>query len=192
MQDSNQKPESEACTPEQETALLLELCEAQIDSALRDSGRSVEVLTNVFLQLIAAVDALAEMAKKVAPPEHLRPDAAASAAPTEGTEAAVAITERCGNLTEQIDSAVVAFQFYDKLTQRLDHVRHSLTTLALFVCDRERSTSGDQWNKLRTSLRRLYRTSEERKVFEKIAGQIHTGESTAQESYSEQGSIELF
>jgi hypothetical protein len=191
MHESNQKSDLPAlATPEQETALLLELCEAQIDSALRDSGRSVEVLTNVFLQLIAAVDALGEMAKKIAPPEHMRPDAP-PVAPAE-IEAAAAITERCGSLTEQIDSAVVAFQFYDKLTQRLDHVRHSLTTLALFVCDRERSTSGDQWNKLRTSLRRLYRTSEERKVFEKIAGETHAGESIAQESYAEQGSVELF
>jgi hypothetical protein len=190
MHDSNQITVSAPCTPEQETALLLELCEAQIDSALRDSGRSVEVLTNVFLQLIAAVDALGEMAKKIAPPEAARLEALGNA--PEGVKAAVAITEGCGNLTEQIDSAVVAFQFYDKLTQRLDHVRHSLTTLALFVCDRERSASGDQWNKLRTSLRRLYRTSEERKVFERIAGETHAGESIAQESYAEQGSVELF
>lgn len=184
MQSSNHAAAA-VCTPEQETALLLELCEAQIDSALRDSGRSVEVLTNVFLQLIAAVDDLGEMAKKMAPDSG-------SDAVTPAAKTAVAITERCGSLTEQIDSAVVAFQFYDKLSQRLDHVRHSLTTLALFVCDREKSSSGDQWNKLRTSLRRLYRTAEERKVFEKIAGEMHVGESTAQESYAEQGSVELF
>jgi hypothetical protein len=190
MHESNQKSAAAFCTPEQETALLLELCEAQIDSALRDSGRSVEVLTNVFLQLIAAVDALGEMAKKIAPPD--RSDRGSVAVVSEEIEAAAAITERCGNLTEQIDSAVVAFQFYDKLSQRLDHVRHSLTTLALFVCDRERSNNGDQWNKLRTSLRRLYRTAEERRVFEKIAGEAHVGESIAQESYAEQGSVELF
>ena len=191
MQEDTQNSDNvTVCTPEQETALLLELCEAQIDAALRDSGRSVEVLTNVFLQLIAAVDALSEMAKKVAPPEHLRGTLPVPV--DEKSNAATQITERCGNLTEQIDSAVVAFQFYDKLTQRLDHVRHSLTTLALFVCDRERSHNGEQWNKLRSSLRRLYRTSEERKVFERIAGETHVGESTAQESYAEQGSVELF
>jgi hypothetical protein len=186
MHESKQNSAA-VCTPEQETALLLELCEAQIDSALRDSGRSVEVLTNVFLQLISAVDDLGEMAKKMAPSDQPSSESISPAA-----ETAVAITERCGSLTEQIDSAVVAFQFYDKLSQRLDHVRHSLTTLALFVCDRERSSSGDHWNKLRTSLRRLYRTAEERKVFERIAGETHVGESTAQESYAEQGSVELF
>ncbi len=197
MNESNDNHEAASvCTPEQETALLLELCEAQIDSALRDSDRSVEVLTNVFLQLIAAVDTLGEMAKKIAPPGQVPDGSTTQSAMQSGTatsvEPAAEITERCGNLTEQIDSAVVAFQFYDKLTQRLDHVRHSLTTLALFVCDRERAQNGDHWNKLRTSLRRLYRTADERKVFERVAGQVHVGESTAQESYAAQGSVELF
>jgi hypothetical protein len=104
------------------------------------------------------------------------------------------LSERCGNLTEQINSAIVAFQFYDKLTQRLDHVRNSLTTLALFVCDRDKSQHMDQWRKLRTSLRRLYRTAEERKIFESIAGSVleDDPESTAGQIYAAASSIELF
>lgn len=189
MQEHHQNTDLTICTPEQETALLLELCEAQIDAALRDSGRSVEVLTNVFLQLIAAVDSLGELAKKIAPPEAPRDSLPI---PAEKMQAATEITQRCGNLTEQIDSAVVAFQFYDKLSQRLDHVRHSLTTLALFICDRERSQNSAQWAKLRASLRRLYRTAEERKIFEKIAGSVHADETITNEQYAEQGSVELF
>jgi hypothetical protein len=172
------------CSPEQETALLLELCEAQIDAALRDSDKSVEVLTNVFFQLIAAIDSLGERAKQVSEA------AASSGQPVMQND----LTEHCGNLTEQINSAVVAFQFYDKLTQRLDHVRHSLTTLALFVCDREKSQHLDQWHKLRSSLRRLYRTAEERKVFESIAGPLleEDPEAVATQAYAPESSVELF
>jgi hypothetical protein len=170
------------CAPEQETALLLELCEAQIDAALRDSDRSVEVLTNVFFQLIAAVDSLGESAKQMAATEP------------NGKGTAAELTQRAGNLTEQINSAVVAFQFYDKLTQRLDHVRHSLTTLALFVCDRDKSKHLEQWQKLRASLRRLYRTAEERKVFDSIAGPLlgDDPEVAATQVYAQESSIELF
>ena len=159
---------------------MLELCEGQIEAALRDSDRSVEVLTNVFFQLIAAIDSLGEAAKQVG---------ANSGTPNELQEA---FTERCGNLTEQINSAVVAFQFYDKLTQRLDHVRHSLTTLALFICDRDKSQKPDQWNKLRASLRRLYRTAEERKVFESIAGPIPEETEANTQNYAAESSVELF
>jgi len=175
------------CSPEQETALLLELCEAQIDAALRDSDRSVEVLTNVFFQLIAAVDSLGESAK----------NASASDPRTENGSVdshAQEISERCGSLTDQINSAIVAFQFYDKLTQRLDHVRNSLTTLALFVCDREKSQHMDQWHKLRASLRRLYRTAEERRVFESIAGPLLEENPHAEpaQPYAAESSVELF
>jgi len=185
---TNNRTAKTTCSPEQETALLLELCEAQIDSALRDSDHSVEVLTNVFFQLIATVDALGESAKEV--------DASSSGVKngTGVSKKQQELSERCGNLTEQINSAIVAFQFYDKLTQRLDHVRNSLTTLALFVCDRDKSQHMDQWHKLRTSLRRLYRTAEECKVFESIAGSALEGDpdSTAGQSYAAASSIELF
>ena len=62
----------------------------------------------------------------------------------------------------------MAFQFYDKLTQRLGHVRYSLSTLALFVCDRTKSTQPEQWKRLLNTLRRLYRTEEELQIFQTI------------------------
>ena len=175
---ANRVPKN-TCSPEQETALMLELCEAQIDAALRDSDKSVEVLTNVFFQLIAAVDSLGERVKE--------------ATANSNGNAKDDILARAGNLTEQINSAVVAFQFYDKLTQRLDHVRNSLTTLALFVCDRDKAKQADQWTKLRASLRRLYRTAEERKVFDSIAGPLLADDPEVgnTQQYAPDSSIEL-
>ena len=60
-------------------------------------------------------------------------------------------------------AAIVAFQFYDKLSQRLGHVRYSLSTLALFACN-----PAQQPRTVATalhSLRRLYRTEKNRKSF---------------------------
>ena len=71
-------------------------------------------------------------------------------------------------ITKQMGAAVMAFQFYDKLTQRLGHVRYSLSTLALFVCDRTQANQPDQWKRLLNTLRRLYRTEEERQIFQTI------------------------
>ena len=42
----------------------------------------------------------------------------------------------------------------------------SLSTLALFVGDRSQTSRRDQWRKLFTTLRRLYRTQEERQIFQ--------------------------
>jgi hypothetical protein len=91
---------------------------------------------------------------------------------------------------------VVAFQFYDKLSQRLGHVRHSLTTLAMFVCDRSHANQRDHWRKLLVALRRLYRTDEERAVFDLMAQGASADEVRASidnaQSRADSGSVELF
>ena len=135
-------PAAQEWTPEQQIAHMLDLCEAQIEAALSESDLAVEALIKSFTALADATGAQ-------------RPEA-----DPESQHAPVA------TLSKQMADAVVAFQFYDKLTQRLGHVRYSLSTLALFVCDRSQTSQRDQWRKLFTTLRRLYRTQEERQIFQ--------------------------
>jgi hypothetical protein len=91
---------------------------------------------------------------------------------------------------------VVAFQFYDKLSQRLGHVRYSLSTMALFICDRSNSQRPEHWEKLLHTLGRLYRTAEERAIFDSIAGSLsliaNEPEQALSKELSDAGSIELF
>src|SRR5262245_18577703 len=101
-------------SPEQETALLLDLCEAQMEAAMRDSDKSVDHLVNAFTELVEASQSMTNLVRQL-------PQGAAGANAQE-------INQRCQALGSQINEAIVAFQFYDKLSQRLGHVRHSLTT----------------------------------------------------------------
>jgi hypothetical protein len=65
--------------------------------------------------------------------------------------------------------AIVAIQFYDRLAQRLGHVRYSLSTMAMFVCTPANGNAqSDPWNRLHNSLRKLYSSEEERALFELI------------------------
>lgn len=151
----NAKPDN--WSPEQETALLLDLCEAQMDAAMRDSDRSVDALVGAFAELTQASMAISELSRQIS--------AAGIATPAAGEE----LAQRCDAVGKQINEVVVAMQFYDKLSQRMGHVRHSLTTLAMFVCNRPQTQNRDHWIKLLASLRRLYRTAEERAVFDLVA-----------------------
>lgn len=144
-------------SPEQETALMLHLCEAQMEAAVRDSDQAVDVLVRSFTELVNGSRAVADLAQQVA---------ATASNQDAGNEE---LNKRCDAMSQQISSAVVAFQFYDKLSQRLGHVRHSLTMLAMFICDRSKTEDRDHWLKLMTALRRLYRTAEERAVFDAVA-----------------------
>ena len=116
-------------SPEQETALLLDLCEAQMEAAMRDSDSSVDHLVKAFTDLVDASRSMSELAGKMSP---MQSDVSADE-----------LNRRAELVAKQVNEAIVAFQFYDKLSQRMEHVRHSLTTLALFVCNRKHAQDRD-------------------------------------------------
>ena len=170
-----------AWTPEQQVARLLSLCEAQMESALSESDVAVEALVKSFAGLIEAGQALGSMSDKT--PEIGATDLAA----------------QLETLKKQTAAAVVAFQFYDKLTQRLGHVRYSLSALAMFVCDRAKAGEREQWRRMFATLRRLYRTEEERQLFRLMVegasaeeAREHIQQSTLTLRAATTGEIEIF
>jgi ribosomal protein L16 Arg81 hydroxylase len=170
-------------SPEQETALLLDLCEAQMEAAMRDSDSSVDHLVKAFTDLVDASRSMSELAGKMPPVQN--------------DVTATELNRRAELVAKQVNEAIVAFQFYDKLSQRMGHVRHSLTTLALFVCNRKHTQDRDHWHKLLTSLRRLYRTQEELAVFDLVAegataDAVRAAVTHDETKHSEASSVELF
>jgi len=170
-------------SPQQQTARMLALCEAQMEAATQDSDAAVDTLVAAFTDLMSAVRDLGSMSK-VNTTDEMQ------------SRALDEINSRCTNLSSQVAAAVMAFQFYDKLSQRLGHVRYSLSTMALFICDRSNSQRPEHWEKLLSTLGRLYRTAEERAIFDSIAGslslRVDSGEEPLSKELSDAGSIELF
>ena len=168
-------------TPEQQIARLLSLCEAQMESALSESDVAVQELVKSFAGLIEAGQALGSMSEKA--PEAGATDMAA----------------QLDALKKQTAAAIVAFQFYDKLSQRLGHVRYSLSALAMFVCDGAKTGERDQWRRMFATLRRLYRTEEERQLFRMMVegasaeeAREHIQQSTLTLRAAPTGEIEIF
>lgn len=171
-------------SPEQQTAHMLDLCEAQMEAALHESDAAVDALVQAFTSMVDTARNISEVAGTL-PPSHEQ-------------RALAEVGQHCKNMTQQMASAVVAFQFYDKLSQRLGHVRYSLSTLALFVCNRNQTMQRDQWKKLFTALRRLYRTEEERAIFQLVTEGMSADEARLKvqkdqtTAVEETGIIELF
>jgi ribosomal protein L16 Arg81 hydroxylase len=172
-------------TPERQTAHMLDLCEAQMEAALQESDTAVDALVQAFTSMVDTARSVSELASTLPPSDEQR--------------ALVDIGQHCQQMTRQMASAVVAFQFYDKLTQRLGHVRYSLSTLAMFVCNPAQTAQQDQWKKLFGTLRRLYRTEEERAIFQLVANGVSADEARIQvtqekaaQAPAPAGEIELF
>jgi len=67
-----------------------------------------------------------------------------------------------------VQQSIIAFQFYDKLSQRLTHVCHSLAAMNDLVADRGRLYSPNEWVALQEKIRSKYTTAEEHALFDAV------------------------
>lgn len=138
-----------------ETMLMLELATAQIEAAMTDSNTSIDVLTDSFTTMAGYMGMINERL---------------STLPDEG-EIGITKREMCGaaeHVTGMVQQSIIAFQFYDKMSQRLSHVIHSLATLTELVGDQRRIYNPSEWVVLQEKIRSKYTTVEERAMFESV------------------------
>jgi hypothetical protein len=139
-----------------ETILMLNLAVAQIEVALRDSSGSVEVLTNTFTGMYGNLMALVEAA-------HALPDSPVKQS----------IEESGLAVSSQMQHAIIAFQFYDRLSQRLSHACRSLDDLTAIVSDPARLYNPSAWHALQQKIRSRYTMEDEKLMFDTL---LETGD----------------
>lgn len=150
-------PPSTAARPDldwsqvRETIMMLNLAIAQLEMAMRDSSGSVEVLTNSFTGMYGNLMGMVDAA-------HALPDSPIKRS----------IEELGSNVSGQMQHAIVAFQFYDRLSQRLAHVSHSLAHLTGIVSEPAKLYNPFAWHDLQQQIRSKYTMEEERAMFDTL------------------------
>ena len=71
-------------------------------------------------------------------------------------------------LTGKIQQAVIAFQFYDRLSQRLDHASHNLEKIGHLIADSGDRYEESAWRKVQHEIKSSYTMEAERIMFEHI------------------------
>jgi len=138
-----------------ETVLMLELAAVQIEAAMKDSNASVDVLTNSFTTMAGYMQMISATVQTL---------------PDQG-EVGVAKQKLSGvsdHVSSMVHQTIIAFQFYDKLVQRLSHVGISLGKLADLVGDNQRLFNPGQWVELQDQIKAKYSTREEVAMFEAV------------------------
>lgn len=166
-----------------ETVLMLELAAGQIVAAMHESNAPVNILTSGFTSL-------ASLLTRIQSSLEALPDTA------ENTALKQELQGSTGEVQSVVQQSIVAFQFYDKLSQRLDHVCHALGELSELVSDRGRLFNPDEWVSLQKDIRSRYSTTEEIAMFEAVLAGATVQEALQQflAERKEQGAsnIELF
>lgn len=169
-----------------ETILMLELAVAQIESAMKDSDGSVGVLADSFTSMMDTVQLINSEVRSL---------------PEDGPvgEVRVKLDNQCLEVINRMQSVIVAFQFYDKLTQRLDHVSRSIDNLAGLISNPAKLYNPAEWKDLQEKIRSKYSMEEERMMFEAIMRGMSIPQALAiyhtalqERKKQEEGDIELF
>lgn len=109
--------------------------------------------------------------------------------------AEMAQTESQAAISQPLQQVTTALQFYDTLTQRVEHVAQSLQWLESLLADSQQLNSGEAWQQLQQQIRSRYTMEHEHALFDAIlagedATQVMQG---LQRSLREtQDEIELF
>jgi hypothetical protein len=166
-----------------ETVLMLQLSVGQIEAAMREGNNSVDVLTQSFTSM---ADYLRTMTVDVM---SLPDNPECSAVKQQ-------LAENAGQLTSMVQRAIVAFQFYDKLVQRLSHVSNGLDGLSGVIREPSRLYNPEEWAQLQGAIRARYSTAEELKMFEAVMQGASIAEALEQFHHHRQqqsdGDVELF
>jgi len=138
-----------------ETVLMMELAVAQVEAAMTDSNASVDTLTGMFTTMAGTIRQINLRTADLAETEEVAPVKRELLATT-------------AHVAGMVNQAIIAFQFYDRLTQRLSHVNHSLASLADLVGDAQRTGSAEAWADLQQKIRARYSMPEEIEMFEAV------------------------
>lgn len=139
-----------------ETVSLLRLAAAQVDFSMCDGEKSVNALTDSFTAMSETMTLLEASTRELFEQHDVDAELKAS------------VKEHCASIAEKTTQAIVAFQFYDKLTQRLGHVVESLSGLGDLVGDQSRLYSPVEWQNLQQLICSKYTMAEERELFDGI------------------------
>lgn len=162
MANSNHINASSAAAPDldwsqvSETVRMLNLAVAQISMAMHEGEDSVGSLSRSFTDMVGSVEDIAQ--------------AATAMQSAEADQAQATIVARCASVQGGIQQSIIAFQFYDRLSQRLDHVRYALDALSDLVADKSRLFNPGEWEVLQQRIRSRYTMREEQDMFEALLG----------------------
>ncbi|MGR6873773.1 hypothetical protein ACU6U9_15995 [Pseudomonas sp. HK3] len=137
-----------------ETITMLALAVAQVESSMKDGEQSVGTLSASFTDMAEYVSQIRTLTDKVTPESLDRYKAV--------------ISETTNNLEHNVHNAVMAFQFYDRISQRLDHVCNSLDKLGSLISQKDSLYNPESWKNLQNEIKGSYTMEAERIMFEHI------------------------
>ena len=134
-------------TDTEETAQSLDLAISQIDLALKEADDSVTDLMDAMSTMSCTITAIENTLSTLSKEDH-------------NAEIVDNMNTECAQANKAMGKAIMAFQFYDRLTQRFQHVHENLLAVAN-VIRAPGSEHPELWRNLRDKISSVYSLEQE-------------------------------
>ncbi len=134
-----------------ETVMMLTLAVSRIEKAMKDGDDSVTTLADLFTSIMGNVGSIGKAADTLAESREKE-----------------TIIMNFNVVSKKMNDAIVAFQFYDILTQRLAHISNTLAALSDLVADPQRLYNPYEWFGLQEMIKSKYTMDSDRAMFDAI------------------------
>lgn len=138
-------------TQVRETSKMLILSAIQVEDMLNQSDVSVNTLTESFTSIVEHMQSINE---------HLLA--------LDSCEIRNEALTCCAETTDKIQASIIAFQFYDRMQQCLQHVTSNLKGLSELVQDQGRLYNPAEWRQFQHEIRSRYTMESEKLMFDAI------------------------
>ncbi len=138
-----------------ETVNMLYLAVCQIETTMTDANTSVNTLTDSFTHLANHTREVGSQVQNVEKLEEL-------------SDFKQDVTKTADEIQDNISKAIQAFQFYDRVCQRVDHVARSLEKVSSLLEDKVNINEKTSWKHIQETIKSSYTMEAERIMFEFI------------------------
>jgi hypothetical protein len=150
MENSNLQPDLD-WSQVKETITLLTVSVAMVQNSMQQGDTSVTSLADTFTAMVEDMQAIEGVINTI-----------------EEGEAKQQALAHCQNMQSRIQTSIIAFQFYDRLQQSLEHVVLNLDGLSNLIADPQRLYNPYEWHKFKQEIRQRYTMEQERIMFDAI------------------------
>ena len=158
---------------------MLILSAIQVEDMVNEADLSVNTLTESFTSIVEHMKSINEHLLALDPCK-IRDEALVC----------------CAETTDKIQASIIAFQFYDRMQQCLQHVTSNLKGLSELVESQDRLYNPVEWRQFQTQIRSRYTMESEKLMFDAIVDGKSVNEALAiknmHQEEDESDNIELF
>ena len=134
-----------------ETVLIINVAVARIQHAMIEGDDSFTSLSQSFVETMNSTEAITHAIKEL-----------------EESQAKIEIDKNCRDVSQRVESTIVAFQFYDKLSQRMALVSQALHSLTEVLKDESKTHSKEEWQNLQNTIRSKYTLDTDQDLFDAV------------------------